>query len=195
MSRSTQDPARCLLVSGTGLSPSPARLSCLFSYLPAHLLQSLPRCARTAVWALSFSLAATREIDFSFFSSPYLDVSVRAVPFIRLWIHLMMTGVLPAGFPHSDIHGSRDICSSPWLFAACRVLRRLLVPRHPPCALLCLTFAFFQAPAQYSVTKRRSVISCFVIFYQMTGFRCLDLCFRFNVQFSRYLFQLRAEWR
>ena len=44
------------------------------------------------------------------------------------------------GFPHSDIHGSIHICCSPWLFAACRVLRRLLVPRHSPCALSNLTF-------------------------------------------------------
>ena len=42
-------------------------------------------------------------------------------------------------FPHSDICGSMDICSSPQLFAAYHVFRRLLVPRHPPCALVCLT--------------------------------------------------------
>ena len=39
------------------------------------------------------------------------------------------------GFPHSDIHGSMLTCSSPWLFAAYRVLLRLLIPRHPPYAL------------------------------------------------------------
>ncbi len=33
-----------------------------------------------------------------------------------------------------------DICSSPWLFAACHVLLRLLVPRHSPYALCSLTF-------------------------------------------------------
>ena len=43
------------------------------------------------------------------------------------------------GFPHSDIPGSSDICSSPRLFAACHVLRRLLMPRHSPCALIRLT--------------------------------------------------------
>ena len=32
-----------------------------------------------------------------------------------------------------------DICSSPQLFAAYHVLLRLLVPRHPPCALCNLT--------------------------------------------------------
>ena len=43
------------------------------------------------------------------------------------------------GFPHSDIPGSSDICSSPRLFAACHVLLRLLMPRHSPCALIRLT--------------------------------------------------------
>jgi hypothetical protein len=41
--------------------------------------------------------------------------------------------------PHSDIHGSTPARGSPWLFAACHVLHRLLVPRHPPNALLLLT--------------------------------------------------------
>ena len=100
----------------------------------------LPRNARIAVWALSLSLAATQEIDVSFSSSPYLDVSVQAVPLIQLCIYCMMAGVLPAGFPHSEISGSADICSSPLLIAACHVLLRLLMPRHPPCALSCLTF-------------------------------------------------------
>src|SRR5436309_12794902 len=45
----------------------------------------------------------------------------------------------PAGFPHSDIPGSKPACGSPRLIAAYHVLRRLLVPRHPPCALSSLT--------------------------------------------------------
>ena len=99
------------------------------------ITRSEPRNARIPVWALPFSLAATQEIDVSFSSSGYLDVSVPRVPFIHLWIQCMMTGVLPAGFPHSDISGSSDICSSPKLFAAYHVFLRPLVPRHPPCAL------------------------------------------------------------
>ena len=87
----------------------------------------------------SISLAATPEIDVSFLSSPYLDVSVRAVPLRALWIRARMAGSSPAGFPHSDTRGSRIICISPRLFAACRVFLRLLVPGHPPCALFCLT--------------------------------------------------------
>ena len=60
------------------------------------LVQSEPRSARTAVWALPVSLAATPGIDVSFSSSGYLDVSVRRVPLHALcvgaWIH--------GGFPH-----------------------------------------------------------------------------------------------
>ena len=39
--------------------------------------------SKLTVWALSLSLAATKEIDFSFSSSGYLDVSVPRVAFIR----------------------------------------------------------------------------------------------------------------
>ena len=100
-------------------------------------MRSEPRNARISVWPLSISLAATLKIDVSFSSSGYLDVSVHQVPFHTLCIHVWMTGY-PAGFPHSDIRGSQPICGSPWLFAAYHVFHRLLVPRHPPCALFCL---------------------------------------------------------
>ena len=49
-----------------------------------------------------------------------------------------MTDLQSAGFPHSDIHGSKVACTSPWLIAACHVLPRLSAPRHPPCALTTL---------------------------------------------------------
>ena len=76
------------------------------------------------------------------FSSPYLDVSVQAVPRVHLWIQCTLTELLSAGFPRSDIHGSMPAFGSPWLFADCCVLRRLLVPRHSPCALCSLTIVF-----------------------------------------------------
>ncbi len=47
-----------------------------------------------------------------------------------------MTGT---GLPHSEIPGSKRACRSPRLIAACRVLHRLLSPRHPSCALTSLT--------------------------------------------------------
>ena len=103
------------------------------------IMRSEPRSARTPVWPLSISLAATLKIDFSFSSSGYLDVSVHRVPSAWLCIYHAVTRVLPAGFPHSEINGSLDICSSPSLIAAYHVFLRLLVPRHPPCALISLT--------------------------------------------------------
>jgi hypothetical protein len=47
------------------------------------------------------------------------------------------------GFPHSDTPGSMPVCGSPGLFAACHVLRRLSVPRHPLYALRSLTIHLF----------------------------------------------------
>ena len=102
-------------------------------------MQSEPRDARIPVWALSISLAATLEITVVFSSSGYLDVSVHRVPPVCLWIQHTVTRVFLAGFPHSDICGSMDMCSSPQLFAAYHVFLRLSVPRHPPCALFSLT--------------------------------------------------------
>ena len=73
----------------------------------------------------------------------------------RLCVRRGAAGVCPAGFPHSETCGSMDICSSPQLFAACRVFRRLLMPRHPPCALLCLTMALLvPSPGPPSVAPR-----------------------------------------
>ena len=112
----------------------------LSARITESIMRSEPHGARTMVWPLSISLAATLEIEkFSFSSSPYLDVSVQAVPFHTLWIGVWMHEGCSCGFPHSDICGSVDICSSPQLFAAYHVFHRLLVPRHPPCALFCLT--------------------------------------------------------
>ena len=59
------------------------------------------------VWALPISLAATLEIDVSFSSSGYLDVSVHRVPSLKLLIHLRVTRhysgrVAPFGNPWFD---------------------------------------------------------------------------------------------
>jgi hypothetical protein len=64
----------------------------------------------------------------------------------------------PAGFPHSDIPGSKTVCVSPRLIAAYHVLHRLLVPRHPPCALSSLTGIMLQR--------------CFRVFAQRLIFDC-----------------------
>ena len=63
------------------------------------IMRSEPRNARIPVWPLSISLAATLEIDVSFSSSGYLDVSVHRVPSITLCIHVNVTRLLVPGFP------------------------------------------------------------------------------------------------
>ena len=60
----------------------------------------------------------------------------------RLWIHRAVRRFYQRGFPHSEIPGSMPACGSPRLIAACHVLHRLLLPRHPPCALSSLTTKF-----------------------------------------------------
>ena len=49
------------------------------------------------------------------------------------------SGMTRNGLPHSEIPGSKVVCTSPRLIAAYHVLHRLLVPRHPPYALSSLT--------------------------------------------------------
>ena len=140
MSRSTLDSALSSWFSLTGLSPSMAGLS------RAVLLTSKNhKCGPNPdVHAHRFGLFRFRspllpESHVVFSSSGYLDVSVHRVPSAYLWIQYAVTEVCSARFPHSEICGSMDICSSPQLIAAYHVFRRLSVPRHPPCALFCLT--------------------------------------------------------
>ena len=92
------------------------------------------------VWPLPRSLATTCGISFDFSSSGYLDVSVPRVPHAYLWIQYALHGSSPCVFPHSEICGSKLICSSPQLIAACHVLHRLPMPRHSPYALLRLNY-------------------------------------------------------
>ncbi len=51
-----------------------------------------------------------------------------------------------AGFPHSEISGSKPVCGSPKHIAAYHVLHRLLTPSHPPQTLRSLTFMSFLEP-------------------------------------------------
>ena len=98
------------------------------------------------VWAVPRSLATTWGITFVFFSYGYLDVSVPHV-----CLPYGMTGLQPAGLPHSEISGSIVICTSPELIAAYHVLLRLREPRHPPSAL-----AYFLFPCTYIALRHVS---------------------------------------
>ena len=90
-------------------------------------------------------------------------------------------------FPHSDICGSRLICSSPQLFAACHVLLRRHVPRHPPyalCSLIFLSRLLILTYLQNSLTSTRPNLFAIPAFPACLAF----LRFRIN-QFG-FLFRL-----
>ena len=142
-----------------GLSPATVSLSRLF-----HLTACLPRRGPTTPLLPKqqrFGLFRVRspllaESHFVFSSYGYLDVSV---PRVRLLCR--MTGLPPAGLPHSDIRGSKVICTSPRLFAAYHVLHRLREPRHPPSAL-----AYFLLPSRpYRPCRVRYFFSLLFCFY------------------------------
>ena len=91
--------------SPTGRSPSLVALSNTFgSDIVGLWRPATPGVRRPLVWPLPSSLATTKGIEFSFFSSGYLDVSLPRVPLLNLWIQLRMTGhysgrVSPFGHP------------------------------------------------------------------------------------------------
>ena len=121
-------------ISPTGLSPYIVTLSSAIQlYIYSQLLQSYnpDNAVTSSVWAIPSSLTTTSGITFVFFSCGYLDVSVHRVCLLFRILYLQYSG-----FPHSDISGSKVICTSPKLFAAYHVLHRLWEPRHPPCALI-----------------------------------------------------------
>ena len=128
-------------------------------------LSVTPEILLPPVWPPPRSLATTSGISVDVFSSPYLDVSVQAVPLIYLCIQYMIYGSSPYVFPHSEICGSKLICSSPQLIAACHVLLRLLMPRHSPYALFRLNFLlnFLQL---FSLNCLSFIEHCLVFFSQ-----------------------------
>ena len=128
------------------------------------------------VWPLPHSLATTYGISVDVSSSPYLDVSVQAVPSIYLWIQYMVPEYCSGGFPHSDIRGSTLICSSPQLFAAYHVFLRLPVPRHSPCALFSLTVFL----AFLILLFRQQDQNKIVVFYFFLSYLISQLLFSFQ---------------
>ena len=68
------------------------------------LLSSTPIIFLQSVWPSPISLATTLGISFDFSSSPYLDVSVQAVPLCTLFFHVHINNVAiikvsPFGYP------------------------------------------------------------------------------------------------
>src|SRR5213080_3061550 len=115
------------------------------SRLVAHSLALKPdRPYNPTVQARWFGLFRVRSpllAESLLFSLPVGTEMVHfpTLPSLRLWIQRRILRVYQRGFPHSEIPGSKLVCSSPGLIAAYRVLHRLLAPRHSPYALSSLT--------------------------------------------------------
>ncbi len=135
VSRRTQDPIRLRsdfdyrAFTFFGRAFDPVLLS---SLLPYHG-PSTPVLG--PVWAFSLSLAATQGITVVFFSSGYLDVSVRRVPLLQAMYSPADDTHVSAGFPHSDTSASSLPLTSRSFFAVWRVLLQFRVARHSPYAL------------------------------------------------------------
>ena len=68
----------------------------------------------------------------------------------RLCVRPRDARVAPRGLSHSESPESRAFCASSGIFAACRVLRRRRMPRHPPCAFLCLIPSFQRYSSRFA---------------------------------------------
>jgi hypothetical protein len=132
-----------------------------------------PQSASTWVWAVPISLAATFGISVIYFPPGTEMVHFPGLAHTRLCIQRAVTGVHPAGFPHSEILGSKPACGSPRLIAACHVLHRLLAPRHPPYALSSLIIKLTQSVLAVRRSLDRNVPPCFV--FQFRRPDCLRL--------------------
>ena len=100
-----------------------------------------------------------------------------------------MISLQDIGLSHSEIPGSKVICTSPGLIAAYHVLHRLREPRHPPCALSYFLFyrshCFCSAGDIYFQLVLKNITFCFVqyvidrlsltfLMFRRTGWRITD---------------------
>ena len=148
-------------LSPTGLSPAAAALSrdlrlgwfLMTSLACAVLRPTTPREPKPS----RFGLFRVR--------SPLLTESLICFLFLRVLRWFTSPGsLLPAyefsggssdltrkGLPHSEIPGSKPVCSSPGLIAACHVLHRFSAPRHPPSTLSSLTIKYLRRESFSSI--------------------------------------------
>ncbi len=109
----------------------------------------------------------------------------RRFPAYTYLIQCTLLEYCSSGFPHSEISGSQDICSSPKLIAACHVLRRLLMPRHSPCALSSLTYSnnplldWFSVRIMQAIHSVSQNCNCYPHL-----FRCCSVVPQLNITFS-----------
>ena len=137
--RATQDTATLRLAACTGLSPSLDALSRAFHSRDVMRCRGpttpcVPYPARFGLFPVRSPLLGESRL----FSFP---AGTKMFQFPALAsCNSRMSSLQDDGLSHSEIRGSKVICTSPRLFAAYHVLHRLREPRHPPCALAYFPF-------------------------------------------------------
>ncbi len=132
-----------------------------------------------SVWPLPRSLATTYRISVDFSSSPYLDVSVQAVPLHMLLIHIWMHELL-----HADcsIRKSADQC----LLTTPRCLSQLTTSFFGSQCQGIHSALFFALPFEISFGSSQNFrVQLFVVFFtQHFGFSPSCRCFYLLVVFT-----------
>ena len=106
----------------------------------------------------------------------------------------MITGLQPAELPHSEMSGSKVVCTYPNLIAAYHVLHRLLEPRHPPFAL---SFFFYNVKLFVTISrfrlleiKKLSPIFFYIVNYFFLLVDDLDILIRFQTSVTNHRFYI-----
>ena len=118
---------------------------CAATFQKLHLSFQVPYRGPTTprpmdgVWAIPFSLATTDGIDsLSFPLVTEMFHFTRSRELFPILFRKRRSRTNGIRLPHSEISGSKVVCTFPKLIAAYHVLHRLSTPRHPLCALISL---------------------------------------------------------
>ena len=132
-----------------------------FFYPLGHILRSItPECTHSGLGSSAFARRYLRNRCFFLFLRVLRCFSSPGSLLYTYVFSIRYLNITSGAFPHSDIRGSTVVCTSPQLFAAYHVLLRLLLPRHSPYALTCLTSLLVHL-RRYCVAARRSVLTYF----------------------------------
>ena len=127
--------------SGTGPSPSSAGLSRPFPFPCAvpHCGPATPGGKPPGLGSSAFARHYLRNHGCFLFLRVLRCFTSPGVAPQPYEFRLQRSDMTRSRFPRSEIPGSKRACRSPGLIAACHVLHRLPMPRHPSCALARLT--------------------------------------------------------
>ena len=156
-------PLAAHLTSPTGLSPSPAGFSKTVPLSYGSLIAVLtPECSRPGLGSFPFARRYLENRCFFLFLRLLRCFSSPGSPPYTMYSCMDTGGLLQWVSPFRDLRIDGYLL----LPAAYHVFHRLLVPRHPPCALLRLTN--FECPKaltrMYSVTCIGRVLFTIVVF-------------------------------